>query len=215
MPYRSNRELPGSVKGHYYFAYDSHLDQAVVSRYVRGLIPAKVVRLPDGRTGPEAMERVGPEGATSVAQRAMVSASCTPPSGEKRMKPAAYALPRNAAADSAAMVHAKNVSVFAGRTTSSMVAASNDTVLADEDGVFSDWIEISNPTGAPISLAGYHLSDSSDNLTRWRFPDVMLGAMAFTVGVWFWWTGPVRRRRFVTGAVGDEPPPHATPEPPI
>jgi MFS family permease len=45
---------------------------------------------------------------------------------------------------------------------------------------------------------------------------VMLGAMAVTVAVWFWWTRPIRR-----GTLGpqpiptDEPPPHATPEPPI
>ena len=35
--------------------------------------------------------------------------------------------------------------------------ASNSTVLPDEDGDFSDWIEISNPTDDPIDLGGYHL----------------------------------------------------------
>ena len=30
--------------------------------------------------------------------------------------------------------------------------ASNSTVLPDEDGDFSDWIEISNPTDDPIDL---------------------------------------------------------------
>jgi MFS family permease len=44
---------------------------------------------------------------------------------------------------------------------------------------------------------------------------VMLGAMAVTVAVWFWWTGPVRRGRSVPQQVVEEPPPHATPEPPI
>ena len=36
--------LPKSGKIPYFFAYDHHMDQAVVARYVRGLIPAKVVR---------------------------------------------------------------------------------------------------------------------------------------------------------------------------
>jgi len=44
---------------------------------------------------------------------------------------------------------------------------------------------------------------------------VMLGVMALTVALWFWWTGPVRRRPARTQPLEDEPPPHATPEPPI
>ncbi|MGD8683522.1 MAG: MFS transporter [Chloroflexota bacterium] len=44
---------------------------------------------------------------------------------------------------------------------------------------------------------------------------VMLGAMALTVAVWFWWTGPVRRGRGVPQQVAEEPTPHPTPEPPI
>ena len=41
--------------------------------------------------------------------------------------------------------------------------ASNSTVLPDEDGDFSDWIEISNPTKNPIDLGGYHLTDDGDD----------------------------------------------------
>jgi MFS family permease len=44
---------------------------------------------------------------------------------------------------------------------------------------------------------------------------VMLGAMAATVAVWFWWTGPVRRGPAPPAPVADGPPPHAAPEPPI
>ncbi len=44
---------------------------------------------------------------------------------------------------------------------------------------------------------------------------VMLGAMAVTVALWFWWTGPIRRAPRAPEPVPDEPPPHATPEPPI
>ncbi|MDQ3022817.1 MAG: gamma-glutamylcyclotransferase [bacterium] len=36
--------LPKSGKIPYFFAYDSLLDQAIAARYVKGLIPAKVVR---------------------------------------------------------------------------------------------------------------------------------------------------------------------------
>jgi MFS family permease len=44
---------------------------------------------------------------------------------------------------------------------------------------------------------------------------VMLGAMALTVAVWFWWTGPVRRGSLPTDTLSDETPPHSAPEPPI
>jgi len=59
--------------------------------------------------------------------------------------------------------------------------ADNDSVLADEDGAFSDWIEIRNPEGVAISLAGYHLTDDAGNLTKWTFPAVNLNAGATLV----------------------------------
>ena len=48
--------------------------------------------------------------------------------------------------------------------------ASNDSTLDDGDGLSSDWIEIHNPTAAPINLAGWHLTDNADNLDKWTFP---------------------------------------------
>ncbi len=52
--------------------------------------------------------------------------------------------------------------------------ALNQDTLADEDGDFSDWIEIHNPGAESISLDGWFLTDSADDpqlLTRWAFPD--------------------------------------------
>ncbi|MEE2623454.1 MAG: lamin tail domain-containing protein, partial [Verrucomicrobiota bacterium] len=48
--------------------------------------------------------------------------------------------------------------------------ASNDGIITDEDGDFSDWIEVHNPDPAPLDLAGYALTDNSSDLTRWIFP---------------------------------------------
>ena len=59
--------------------------------------------------------------------------------------------------------------------------AANDSGLADEDGEFSDWIEIHNPDSAPISLGGYHLTDNAANLNKWTFPPVMLDPGAYLV----------------------------------
>ncbi len=54
--------------------------------------------------------------------------------------------------------------------------ADNNSTLADEDGQFSDWIEIYNPTAAPIDLSGYFLTDNKSDPTLWPFPSVSLPA---------------------------------------
>lgn len=59
--------------------------------------------------------------------------------------------------------------------------AANDSGLADENGEFSDWIEIHNPDSAPVSLAGFHLTDDPDNLAKWTFPAVTLNPGAYLV----------------------------------
>lgn len=59
--------------------------------------------------------------------------------------------------------------------------AANETRLADEDGEFSDWIEIHNPEGVAISLAGYHLTDNPADLRKWTFPSTTLDAGAYLV----------------------------------
>jgi hypothetical protein len=52
--------------------------------------------------------------------------------------------------------------------------AANASALPEGDGAFSDWIEITNTGGSALDLAGWHLSDSADDLTRWTFPSVVL-----------------------------------------
>ncbi|MBC8372139.1 MAG: lamin tail domain-containing protein, partial [Planctomycetes bacterium] len=49
--------------------------------------------------------------------------------------------------------------------------ASNGATLLDGDGESSDWIEIHNPTDAPVTLDGWYLTDKSGNLDKWQFPD--------------------------------------------
>lgn len=48
--------------------------------------------------------------------------------------------------------------------------ASNDSDFADEDGNFSDWIEIYNPNAFAIDLDGYYLTDDPAEPNRWSFP---------------------------------------------
>lgn len=51
--------------------------------------------------------------------------------------------------------------------------ASNQGSLHDEDGDASDWIELYNPSAAPINLAGFSISDNRRN-EPWIFPEIVL-----------------------------------------
>lgn len=61
------------------------------------------------------------------------------------------------------------------------IMATNATILADEDGAFSDWIEIHNPDATVLDLNGWYLTDSPTNKTRWQFPAVTLQPGAYLV----------------------------------
>ncbi|NIP97804.1 MAG: lamin tail domain-containing protein, partial [Akkermansiaceae bacterium] len=68
-----------------------------------------------------------------------------------------------------------------GQPVISEFLASNQSVRADRDGEFSDWLELHNPTGAAVNLDGYYLTDNDGNLTKWRVPAVDLGPGAYLV----------------------------------
>ena len=48
--------------------------------------------------------------------------------------------------------------------------ASNRSTIADEDGDYSDWIELHNPTNDTVDLSGWGLSDNPNDPFRWQFP---------------------------------------------
>ncbi|MDB6138128.1 MAG: hypothetical protein JWO94_1200, partial [Verrucomicrobiaceae bacterium] len=72
----------------------------------------------------------------------------------------------------------------------SELMAKNVSTIQDEDGNFSDWIEIYNPGGVDINLAGWCLTDDDTKLTKWRFPAVTLGGKQFLI---VWASGKNRR----------------------
>lgn len=52
----------------------------------------------------------------------------------------------------------------------------NLTQIADSAGEYPDWIELYNTGIEPVNLYRYHLSDNPDNLLKWTFPNVTIGA---------------------------------------
>jgi len=69
----------------------------------------------------------------------------------------------------------------AGMLVISELMAVNDSTLADEDGRYSDWIEIYNPTDVTVHLDDWYLSDEAASPTMWQFPDVPLGAKDYLI----------------------------------
>lgn len=59
--------------------------------------------------------------------------------------------------------------------------ADNKSTLPDEDGEYSDWIEIHNPTASPVSLSGWKLTDNAASLSKWPFPAVTLQPGEFRI----------------------------------
>ncbi len=63
----------------------------------------------------------------------------------------------------------------------SEVMAANGSGLVDEDGDFSDWIEIYNPASTPANLSGWALTNDPNQPQQWEFPDLTLGAGEYLV----------------------------------
>jgi len=59
--------------------------------------------------------------------------------------------------------------------------ASNGSGLTDEDGDYSDWIEIYNRSNRPVNLSGWFLTNNPNQPDKWPFPDVVLNSHDYLV----------------------------------
>src|ERR1041384_7897371 len=57
--------------------------------------------------------------------------------------------------------------------------ASNSLTLADQDGDYSDWIELYNSGDEAVDLQGWYLTDNASELTKWQFPKLSLAPKAY------------------------------------
>ena len=48
--------------------------------------------------------------------------------------------------------------------------AQNNNTLADDDGAYSDWIELFNAGTNTVDLGGWSLTDNASKMTKWIFP---------------------------------------------
>jgi|GEM_PF-1152838 len=59
--------------------------------------------------------------------------------------------------------------------------ASNSQTLMDEEGFYSDWIEIQNTSDEAVNLQNWALSDSAGTPTKWLFPSTNISARGYMV----------------------------------
>lgn len=81
-------------------------------------------------------------------------------------------------ADNSAMQDAphKGITVVADAMEISEVSGANTLYFADERGEHHDYVEIHNSGDTDVNLRGWYLSDSSEKLKRWAFPEVVVPA---------------------------------------
>ena len=63
------------------------------------------------------------------------------------------------------------------------IMASNFSAISDQDGEYDDWVELYNGNNFDLNLNGYYLSDSENDLTKWSFPNVTIGANDYLI-IW-------------------------------
>lgn len=91
---------------------------------------------------------------------------------------------------------ASNYVIAVGGPILNEVLARNESVLSPW-AEYSDWIELANPTAAPLNLAGFSLSDSPDGAGQWVLP---AGATIPANGFLRVWCDTDHAPSFATGA---------------
>lgn len=93
---------------------------------------------------------------------------------------------RDAASNSIVSGATLNIAPPVGAETNLSISefmAKNTVTVTDEDGTFSDWIEIRNAGDCPVNLNDWALTDNALLLTKWRFPATNIAPGQYLV-VW-------------------------------
>ncbi len=59
------------------------------------------------------------------------------------------------------------------------VCSDNETIILDEFGESSDWLELYNSGDSEVDLSGWFLSDNSSELNKWQFPEVTIATNGY------------------------------------
>lgn len=59
--------------------------------------------------------------------------------------------------------------------------AKNSSGLKDENGDYSDWIELFNRSASAVNVGGWYLTDNAKKLTKWRIPSTNMPPNSFLI----------------------------------
>ena len=90
---------------------------------------------------------------------------------ERRRKRARTTL-TNSARQQGLQLETLEARLFLAGVVISEFQASNNSTIADEDGDFSDWIELYNSSLDPVDITGWHLTDDASRLSKWTLGDL-------------------------------------------
>ncbi len=74
-------------------------------------------------------------------------------------------------------------SPYNGNVVINEFLATNDSLNADEDGDYEDWLELYNLNTVMVDLSGYYLTDEPMNPYKWQLPTVLLGSHEYLL-IW-------------------------------
>jgi hypothetical protein len=80
-----------------------------------------------------------------------------------------------------AIIFLINISTFSQNLLLNEIMSNNSSILQDEDGDYTDWIEIYNPSDSVINLEGFSLTDDIANEKKWIFPSIEIYPNNFLV----------------------------------
>jgi hypothetical protein len=63
------------------------------------------------------------------------------------------------------------------------VMVKNISTIKDDKGNYSAWVELFNPTNAPVNLSGYTLTNDQNDLSKWTINNLTLAAKEFKI-IW-------------------------------
>ena len=76
---------------------------------------------------------------------------------------------------------AASIQAVAGDVAITEVMSANSLYIPDDQGVYSDYIELHNSSDSAVDLAGWALSDDASRLTKWQFPAVTIPADGYLI----------------------------------
>ena len=79
--------------------------------------------------------------------------------------------------------HTLTAQISPGDLVINEIVAANDSIIADQNGEYDDWIELYNNSANSLNLSGLYMTDDPAVPTKWAMPDTILPVDSYLI-VW-------------------------------